>query len=284
MAASTTILRDQTFDALLFNLESLNDHSELSAVVKSYLEGDYKVVLRSPTSQTLYGKLVETVALSREQQDASLQEAGIQDDFGAVQVLLTGLAAFNAFLQANVTGPPADWGKCFPTKEDEVFRDQCLRSLDVDGVSVYQHIPHVELLTLARLIFTVFFPRIIGGEFRDCKWMRVRINAYHQRLLSGLSGGSMSDFSVLQDAIEKDLKELEVEILGEKSVFGTEAKVQFLLEKAQIYIMQGLDIKARENVKMAKTVSEFSYALSGALGKRTKVSAKGCFATGCVCP
>ncbi|PMD35993.1 hypothetical protein L207DRAFT_494704 [Hyaloscypha variabilis F] len=274
MAASTTILRDQTFDALLFNLESLNDHSELSAVVKSYLEGDYKVVLRSPTSQTLYGKLVETIALSREQQDASLQEARIQDDFGAVQVLLTGLAAFNAFLQANVTGPPADWGSVFPRKEDEVFRDQCLRSLDVDGVSVYQHIPHVELLTLARLIFTVFFPRIIGGEFRDCKWMRVRINAYHQRLLSGLSGGSMSDFSVLQDAIEKDLKELEVEILGEKSVFGTEAKVQFLLEKAQIYIMQGLDIKARENVKMAKTVSEFSYALSGALGKRTKFQQK----------
>ncbi|KAN0096329.1 hypothetical protein V8E51_015134 [Hyaloscypha variabilis] len=274
MAASTTILRDQTFDALLFNLESLNDHSELSAVVKSYLEGNYKVVLRSHTSQTLYGKLVETVALSREQQDASLQEAGIQDDFGAVQVLLTGLAAFNAFLQANVTGPPADWGSVFPRKEDEVFRDQCLRSLDVDGVSVYQHIPHVELLTLARLIFTVFFPRIIGGEFRDCKWMRVRINAYHQRLLSGLSGGSMSNFSVLQDAIEKDLKELEVEILGEKSVFGTEAKVQFLLEKAQIYIMQGLDIKARENVKMAKTVSEFSYALSGALGKRTKFQQK----------
>ena len=80
----------------------------------------------------------------------------------------------------------------------------------------------------------------------------------------------MSDFSMLQNVIEKDLKELEGEILGEKSVLGTEAKVQFLLEKAQIYIMQGLDIKARENVRMAKTVSGFSYALSGALGKKTK--------------
>ncbi|KAE9371367.1 hypothetical protein N431DRAFT_426032 [Stipitochalara longipes BDJ] len=270
MPSSTNILRDQTFDALLFNLESLNDHSELSEVIKAYLDGDYKAVLRSSTSQILYGKLVEIITLSREQQDAIFQEVGLQDDVGAVQVLITGLSAFNAFLQANVTGPPTDWGSVFPKREDGAFRKQCLKSLDIDGVSVYQHIPHVELLSLARLVFTVFFPRIISGEFRDCKWMRVRINAYHQRLLSGLSGGSMSDFSVLQDVIEKDLKELEGEILGEMSVFGTEAKVQFLLEKAQIYIMQGLDIKARENVRMAKTVSGFNYALSGALGKRTK--------------
>jgi tetratricopeptide (TPR) repeat protein len=271
MPSNTEILRDQTFDALLFDLESLKGYSELSEVVKTYLDGDYKAVLRNPTSQLLYGRLVETVSLSREQQDASLQEAGFQDDVGAVQVLITGLAAFNAFLQANVTGPPTDWGNVFPKKDDGLaFRDECLKSLDVDGVSVYQHIPYMELFSLARLIFTVFFPRIIGGEFRDCKWMRVRINAYHQRLLSGLSGGSMSDFSVLQDAIEKDLKELEVEILDEKSVFGTEAKVQFLLEKVQIYIVQGLDIKAKEHVRMAKTVSGFSYSLSGALGKRTK--------------
>ncbi|PMD18977.1 TPR-like protein [Hyaloscypha hepaticicola] len=271
MAPNADVLRDQTFDALPFNLESLNGHSELSEVVTAFLEGDYKAVLRSPTSQTLYGKLVETISLSRDQQDANLQEAGFQGEVGAVQVLITGLAAFNAFLQANVTGPPTDWGNVFPKSGVELaLREQCLKCLDVDGVSVYQHIPHVELFSLARLIFTVFFPRIIGGEFRDCKWMRVRINAYHQRLLSGLSGGNMSDFSVLQDVIEKDLRELEVEIMGEKSVFGTEAKVQFLLEKAQIYIMQGLDIKAKENVRMAKTVSGFSYALSGALGKRTK--------------
>jgi hypothetical protein len=179
MAPNTDISRDQAFDALLVNLESLKGHSELSEVVTAYLEGDYKAVLRCPTSQTLYGKLVETISLSREQQDASLQEAGFQDDVGVVQVLITGLAAFNAFLQANVTGPPTDWGNVFPKSGVGLgLREQCLKSLDVDGVSVYQHIPHVELFSLARFIFTVFFPRIIGGEFRDCKWMRVRINAY----------------------------------------------------------------------------------------------------------
>jgi hypothetical protein len=178
MPSNTEILRDQTFDALLFNLESLKGHSELSEVVKAYLEGDYRAVLRDPTSQLLYGKLVETVLLEREQKDASLQEAGFQDDVGAIRVLITGLAAFNAFLQANVTGPPTDWGNVFPKKDDGLaFKEECLKSLDVDGVSVYQHIPYVELFSLARLIFTVFFPRIIGGEFRDCKYLDCLVGA-----------------------------------------------------------------------------------------------------------
>ncbi|KAI9053000.1 hypothetical protein LZ554_003270 [Drepanopeziza brunnea f. sp. 'monogermtubi'] len=270
---------DQSLDSLLFNLDPLEQNPELSEISTAYLDGNYKVVLRHETSQTLYAILVDTLGSSRSQQDAALQNAGFEGDVGAVRVLIVGLAAFNAFLQANVTGPPLELGDVFPGASPrggdgdggrEEVREKCLRSLDVDGVSVYQYIPHVELLCLARLVFTVFFPRIVGAGFRDSKWMRVRINAYHQRLLSGVAGGRLSESTVLQDAIEGDLKELEREVLGAGSTFSTEAKVQFLLEKAQIYILQGLDIKARENVRMAKTVSGFDYALSGALGKRTK--------------
>ncbi|KAG4422017.1 hypothetical protein IFR04_004876 [Cadophora malorum] len=259
----------QSLDALLFNFESLKDHSELSEVVSQYLDGNYKAVLRHAASQTLYGKLVDTISLPRPEQDAALQKSGFDSETGAVQVLIAGLAAFNAFLQANVTGPPLDFGDVFPAGGD-AFKEQCLRSLDIDGVSVYQYIPYVELFCFARFIFTTYFPRLVGGEYRDSKWMRLRINAYHQRLLSGVSGARLSESTVLQDAIDKDLKALDDEILGDKSTYPTEAKVQFLLEKAQVYILQGLDLKARENVKLAKTVSGFSYALTGALGKRTK--------------
>ncbi|CAL3962978.1 unnamed protein product [Diplocarpon coronariae] len=261
----------QNLDSLLFNLESLGQNSELSGAVNSYLDGHYKSILREPTSQSLYSVLVETIGLPRIQIDAALQNANFQGELGAVQVLITGLAAFNAFLQVNVTGPPLDLGDVFANAEDgEAIQEKCLRSLDVDGVSVYQQIPHVELFCLARLVFTVYFPRMIGAEVRDSRWMRVRVNAYHQRLLAGVSGGRLSDSTLLQDGIEKDLKELEREVLYETSRFSTEAKVQFLLEKAQIYISQGLDIKARENLELAKTVSGFSYTLSGALGKRTR--------------
>lgn len=271
MASSSETLGEGTLDSLLFDLESFKLNEGLSEVISTYLEGNYKAILRSPISQTLYEILASNTTSSHGQQDAALQSAGLDGDESVVLVFLTGLAAFNAFLQANVTGPPLDLWDVFTAKDNAAsFREQCLKSLDVDGVSVYQHIPHVELFCLARMVFTAYFPRIISGNFRDSKWMRIRINVYHQRLLSGLSGGRLSDSTALQDGIEKDLLELEREVFAPETKYSTEAKVQFLLEKAQIYIMQGLDLKAKENVKMAKTVSGFSYTLSGALGKRTK--------------
>lgn len=271
MSQTNSIIGSQSLDWLLFNIEPLKDNPELSEVVASYLDGNYKAVLQNSTSQTLFGKLAQTISLPRAQQNDALQNSGLESEAAAVQVLITGLAAIGAFLQANVTGPPMTFADVLPkTEAAHSFKELCLKSLDVDGTSVYQHIPYVELFCLARLVFTVFFPRIVGSEFRDAKWMRMRINAYHQRLLSGVSGGRLSESTMLQDSIDRDLAELEVEILAENSTFSTEAKVQFSLEKAQIYILQGLDIKARENVKLAKTVSGFSYALSGALGKRTK--------------
>ncbi|KAF7882181.1 hypothetical protein EAF00_011697 [Botryotinia globosa] len=262
-----------TLDALLFNLEQLKELEAVSEIVTNYLSGDYKAVLRTPTAQILIQILAENVHLSKEDQTLALKDANLQNREVILYTFITGLAAFNAFLQTNVTGPSVDFGDVFQSSEwnaDEL-REKCLRSLDVDGVSVYQYIPKVELFCLARYIFTVVFPRRSWVKTWDCKWMRIRINAYHQRLLSGYSmNGRMSDSTVLQDLIEQDLKDLENEMFVEESPFGTDAKVMLLLEKAQIYIMEGLDLKARENVKKASEVSGFEYALSGALGKRTK--------------
>ncbi|TAQ91561.1 hypothetical protein B7494_g87 [Chlorociboria aeruginascens] len=271
MAGPANILGGRSIDALLFNLESLKQYPEISNVVTAYLDGDYKAVLRSPTSQTLFQKFAKTILLSREQQCSEFQDGTLEGDVNLVLILLTGLAAFNAFLQANVTGPPLDFGGVFTVDGDQsIFKDRCLKSLEMDGISVYQYIPLVDFFCLARMVFTICFPRIVNVNFRDCKWMRIRINAFHQRLLSGSSGGKLSDFTVLQDLIEKDLTAFGAEILGEQSKYTTEAKVQFLLEKAQVYIMQGMDYKAKDNLRLAKTISGFSYALSGALGKRTK--------------
>ncbi|RDW69396.1 putative TPR repeat-containing protein [Coleophoma cylindrospora] len=270
MAASP--LENQSWDALICQLEALKEIPELSDIVASYLNGDYKVILKNATSQKLFQKLAQFVDLSAEQQPSAFTDGDFaSSDVESMQVIITGLAAFDAFLQANVTGPPLVLTNIYtPDGDVASFTEKCLRSLDIDGVSVYQYIPHVEVFCLARMVFANYFPRIVGGNFRDCKWMRVRINAYHQRLLSGMAGGKLSDSVFLQNQIEKDLKNLDLEIMSSESSFSTEAKVQYHLEKAQIYIMQGLDFKAKENVQMAKTVSGFNYALTGALGKRTK--------------
>ncbi|KAJ8057981.1 hypothetical protein OCU04_013154 [Sclerotinia nivalis] len=262
-----------TLDAILFNLEQLKQLEAVSEIITNYLDGDYKAVLRTPTAQILIQILAENVHLSKEEQTLALKDANLQNREVILYTFITGLAAFNAFLQTNVTGPSVDFGDIFQSSEWNAseLREKCLRSLDVDGVSVYQHIPKVELFCLARYIFTTVFPRRSWVKTWDCKWMRIRINAYHQRLLSGYSmNGRMSDSTVLQDLIEQDLKDLEGEVFAEESAFGMDAKVMLLLEKAQIYIMEGLDLKAKENVKKASEVSGFEYALSGALGKRTK--------------
>jgi tetratricopeptide (TPR) repeat protein len=270
------------FDAILHDLRPLKRHKELSDPVDAYLKGDYRTVLQSPLAQKLFGQLLGRLFTEGDKNASNVPwDHGESDEISSAHALLTGLAAFGAFLQANVTGPPLStqsllFSQVTEPTEISSTRNRCLKNLDVDGLSVYQHIPHVELFSLARAVFTEYFPLVAKDQVYDSKWMRIRINAYHQRLLSsGTSNARLSDSALsLQTQIEADLFALEAQILDPKLMYSTEAKVQFLLEKAQIFIMQGLDLKARENLQTARTVSHFSYALSGALGKRTKFQEK----------
>jgi len=282
MSDSGVSLSSLGFDAILNDLGSLKRYKELSGPVDTYLEGDYYTILQDSRSVGLFKQLLNRLCTEN---DGNFSKGPWDfegpDDIGSFHVLLIGLAAFSAFLQANVTGPPMSseslfFGQVTELAELDSARKRCLKSLDVDGLSVYQHIPHVELFCFARAVFTEYFPRMTKDQIYDSKWMRIRINAYHQRLLSsGTSNARLSDSSMsLQTRVEADLFALKAQILDPKSMYSTEAKVQFLIETAQIFIMQGLDSKAREYVRRAKTVSHFSYVLSGALGKRTKYQQK----------
>lgn len=297
-------------EALRHYPENLNgigaSQYQLADLVAKFLDGDYEAVLRGPFAQRLFevpsdgstgdaamkgdpeawlgevGRRLSTLAPRKRLGGPVSDEEKRDQEMGRHHLmscaLLLGLAAFHSFLQANVTGPPLPFkpsSALFPgrsTDHDYVtgVRTHCLRSLDVDGVSVYQHIPYIELFCLARTIFSEYFPvasASYGARF-DAKWMRVRVDAYHQRLLTGVKLQDVA--SELQLRLDADLKALETEILGQKSAFPTEAKVQFLLERAQIYVMQGTDWKATADVERVKGVEGFSYALTGALGKRTK--------------
>ncbi|KAI1860884.1 uncharacterized protein JN550_011199 [Neoarthrinium moseri] len=171
----------------------------------------------------------------------------------------------------------------------EELRRICLRSLDTDGVSVYTYIPWIELFCLARWVFTsedVLKPAQIGSTReslkRDLAWMRFRVHLWHYKLLSqpSLGPGSLftksgrwTDVATLQELIEKSLEEAGKCVLGPvhgSERVGKDAKVQFLLEKANAEIMLGHDIQAREDLRQATEISKLVYALSGALGKRTR--------------
>jgi tetratricopeptide (TPR) repeat protein len=224
----------------------------------------------------------------------------------AEEALKIGAAGFNAFIQANVTGPVLDGAaksdKLFVTAYEQlatetgvqtkqgqrsidVLRRSCLRSLDVDGVSVYSHIPHIELFCLAKWIFAsgqVSFAAVTNDEevlTRDLAWMRFRIHLWHYKLLSQPSlgpgslftkSGRFTDVGTLQELIETSLVEAGQLIFAAGTELSKDAKVQFLLEEANAHIMLGNDQKAKEALGKAAETSGFVFALSGALGKRTK--------------
>ncbi len=247
--------------------------------------GRYLDILVGDTASQLITQFVGTLQQATE---TPVQDGSNNDR------LAIGLAALNAFLQANVTGPVLEDA---PLRQVEQlfslaagqdarqFRKACLKSLEVDGVSVYEHVPLVELFCLAKWILTSLSQDELSkggqGAERSAAWLALRVRVWHYKLLTQLSLGPGSAFNKssqwcdvpsLQDGIEKGLEEVAGEVLGEGWSVGE--RVQFLVEKANVCIMLGLDGKAKEALRQATELDGFVYALSGALGKRTRFQAK----------
>ena len=266
-------------DQLLLETEILN--SELSLSLSQHLNnGDYLKVLTSPVARNLSGRdesLKHNNALSESQNgdwsavisrrvDALLLHQDTDYVFAVQDHLLAiGIAALNAFLQVNVTGPPLSWevSKLLLPQEFnddpeklKILKRELLSSLTVDGEAVYQLSPDIELFCLAQCILN---HEHIFNQKLNWTWARLRLNFWHQRMLNDTVG-------FLQQIIYADLEIVEKAIL-DKSL---EIKSQFLLERAAILMHYGFDIKAREDIKAAAKLNRFEFALTGRLGKRTK--------------
>ncbi|KAI1653735.1 hypothetical protein F4813DRAFT_373273 [Daldinia decipiens] len=244
----------------------------------------------------------------------------------ATETIRLGLASLGAFLQANVTGPilqgvssvEAIFVSAFDreksltelsngTKPADLdlsitsLRRLCLSWLEVDGVSPYPYIPHIELFCLSRFIFTtgLVLPTELPEVWSDSQnsfslhlsWTRLRIHLWHYKLITqpSLGPGSLftksgrwTDVPTLQEIIEKSILEADISVTGsaetgqvsEKSQWPLEYRIQYFLEEAACHILLGNDAKAREALNLATKISGFSYALSGAPGKRTRFQEK----------
>ncbi|KAI1267028.1 hypothetical protein F5Y18DRAFT_416247 [Xylariaceae sp. FL1019] len=236
--------------------------------------------------------------LTRSQGHESQTTAGIShaptNEIGDEAIRL-GYVSLAAFVQANVTGPvlenqesaEASFVKAYErikSKISETFRALCQTSLDTDGVSPYPHIPHIELFCLARFIF-------VSGHvlplISSLAWTRLRIDLWHYKLLTQPSlgpgslftkGGRWTDVVTLQESIEKSLVEAQDSLFAHKENDGDskglswplESQVLFKLEEANCHILLGNDTQARQALHEATKLNGFNYALSGALGKRTR--------------
>jgi len=250
-------------------------------------DGDFQTVLKSPLARNLLG--YEKLPSDSSAEDKPLKGAGIdwpnfislrasdvieRTHVGSVSSLpeelyLIGNAAFHAFLQANVTGPPLPWSSAdlmFPqwlvdkAGDLKQLRRQLISSLSVDGESAYRLTPNVELFCLAKSLLN---HGVIVHENEDRVWGRLRINFWHQRMLS-------ENAPRLQKRIYADLDYLDFKLSSQDP--STRAK--FLLERANIHINHGFDTKARDDLLHAARLRGFDFALTGRLGKRTKFQEK----------
>ena len=250
-----------------------NEPSRLSHLFK---EGSFLEILESPRARLLLklkpsNKDEKTTIKDSshgwpdlvEQQLSHLLET--KDTEMLLELLAIGLAALYAFLQSNVTGPVLPWkvsdisahsvpGGGATNSEDS--QRQIIAKLSVDGEAIYQLAPQVELFYLAKCVLTALPLHSSEIIFR---FARIRMNLWHARLLQNTPGSLTSD-------LYSDLKTLQSALENEHP----QRMPEYLLERACIEIHHGHGHKAVEDLREAARLRDFSFALTGKMGKRTQ--------------
>ena len=183
-----------------------------------------------------------------------------------------GYSSLEAFLQSNCTGPSLEFNSeeviiPKPYRRDQAttveLKKQLKQSLAVDGAPVYSLIPNIELFWLAKVLLSNV---TLAEEGYNGRRARFRVNFVHQKLLleksDSLREQVYSDGEVLGQQLSSRLK------------FGAAAAeehyVEYLMESAATHTYYGDDNKARLKLAEAAKLRQFEFALTGALGKRTR--------------
>ncbi|KAH8912715.1 TPR-like protein [Coniochaeta sp. PMI_546] len=281
--------------------------SSVDELTRQVRLGQYEAVLTSVRAQDIISEFAAALLQQNQATDSDVSSSRSNEHRDQSR-LAVGLAAFNAFLQTNVTGPvlrdaariDAVFQAAAKTAEKSLagslvsLHKACFASLDVDGVSPYPYIPSIELFCLARYVLTGYAPESASVRFPveaadgadvvlgpNLRWHALRVSVWHYKLLTqpSLGPGSLfnkshqwSDVPTLEQHIQTELAAIEEDIKQGLSIprWSAPDKARFWVEKANICIMLGQDKTAKAALNEATKISQFKYALSGALGKRTK--------------
>ncbi|KAI9708670.1 MAG: hypothetical protein M1828_002692 [Chrysothrix sp. TS-e1954] len=203
-------------------------------------------------------------------QDATTQTHAYLTHF----FFLVAIAALQAYLQSNVTGPVLSFSSqdtLLPRSSESnpvdvsALRNRLVRSLSVDGEAAYGLIPNVELLSLADAILAC--PGIVKSV-RSIPWARLRLNFVHQQLFNEAS-------STLQSSIYQDMRTVKTMLDELQSSLGVATlQNEFAIECAAVHVHHGFDNLAKEELRQVARRRRFEHALTGKLGKRTKYQEK----------
>lgn len=281
--------------------EELGEH--LEPYVAALENGDFEQILRSNEAKALLDPTATTDSDSKILREVKLSDYSNWSDFIFRRLglllgdrvggdsktqspaflqhfyFLVALAALYSFVQSNVTGPTLPFVSAdvlFPKDVAEnsrlvaEIRRDLILSLGADGEAAYKLTPNIELLCLAETILVC--PPVVK-HVKAAQWAWLRVNFLHQRLLSDPAPTLQSSIYVQLDGLAHELLVEGVSVgLGEE--LKREITVAFLLERASIHTHHGFDKKAREDLDKASAEREFSFALTGRLGKRTKYQEK----------
>ncbi|KAG0173821.1 hypothetical protein DFQ28_004552 [Apophysomyces sp. BC1034] len=236
--------------------------------VDDILHGRYaKLIQHSPLFEETEGFSAPNILEWVDQRLKSLLPQDQPDS--RFQMLATGIACLNAFIQINWTGPVMELGvEQLFTKDKEIqktlerdIHSSCLRLLSADSEEVYHLTQQLGFLAVARqiLVSEELRKKTVSGSLwatRACFIQQQLLeegSATLQNLILQLTGESAEN---IKNSLNKDA--------------GTELIVRQQLETALMYSHYGQDKEAYEKMCEGQESSGFTWSITGALGRRTK--------------
>ena len=268
----STIGSKQVNDAEWSLIEDSDLTSDLSSVVgelgRQVLDADYIAIFKSQFARNLLrtddDSLDEVnevgfdiVEFLKDATDSWETAQGSSSPLSSFQILALGVAALHAFIQVNYTGPylPFDSLDLVPRslRSKAWIRSVLLDSLAVDGERPYHLTPHTYFLVIAAVLLNRPSP------LPTAPWWRARVNFLHQRILGDHS-------ATLHDKIYSAMNSARAAVDSR----DRDTKARHSIEQGLILTYYGKDKNALEMFETAGAEVGLEWALTGALGRRTK--------------
>lgn len=186
------------------------------------------------------------------------------DDQGCASSFLGAVAALQAFLQANFTGPALQFDP-----NEIITNAPPASALDTDGEPAFRLTAYPGLIMYATSALRALRDRQAksdGGVFAgSIRWWLSRAAVAHQALLD-------NPVSTLFEEVTTGLtaSTLETVIQGLDGGLARDLQIRFWIERTRAEITFNQDVRASESLKRATEASGLAYVLTGAKAKRTK--------------